>query len=423
MRKYIWALVETGSTVVFQFLSVVILSRILSPSDYGMIGMMTIFITIGNIFVDAGMGSSLIKKIDADKTDYSTLFWFNLLVSLLLYSILYISAYFLSSFYEIKEFASCLRIYSLFIVISAFGVVQNTQLNKDLRFKEMAIISIISNLVGLAVAIWMANSGYGYWSLIAQQLIYISLRVILQSIINKFIPQRVFSSSSFRYQIGFGGSIMLSNIINVIYSNIISSIIPKVGTLTQNGYYTQASKIQHVPMTIMQSVTDRVLFPVLSKCKSDEEILEKARQSLKLILIVCFFLLFLCAILSKYIVLILLGKNWIDAARYLEILFLAGFATCYQYVVRNIFKSLAKTKLVLLTEIIKAVLGVSMIFMSVSYGIEFMLWGFVVSTIISSGVYIYVLKRSCGYSYRCQMKDMILPVLIQLLTIIISLIY
>ena len=147
MRKYIWALVETGSTVVFQFLSVVILSRILSPSDYGMIGMMTIFITIGNIFVDAGMGSSLIKKIDADKTDYSTLFWFNLLVSLLLYSILYISAYFLSSFYEIKEFASCLRIYSLFIVISAFGVVQNTQLNKDLRFKEMAIISIISNLV------------------------------------------------------------------------------------------------------------------------------------------------------------------------------------------------------------------------------------------------------------------------------------
>lgn len=423
MRKYIWALIETGSTVIFQFLSVIILSRILSPSDYGMIGMMTIFITIGNIFVDAGMGSSLIKKIDADKIDYSTLFWFNLLISLILYLILYVSAYFLSSFYEIKEFASCLRVYSLFIVISALGIVQNTQLNKDLRFKEMAIISVISNIIGLAVAIGMAHSGYGYWSLISQQLIYISLRVILQFVINKFIPQRVFSSASFRYQIGFGGSIMLSNIINVIYNNIISSIIPKVGTLNQNGYYAQASKIQHVPMNIMQSVTDKVLFPVLSKCKSDGEILDKSRQSLKPILIISFLFLFLCTIFSKYIVLVLLGKNWIDATGYLEILFLAGFGICYQYVIRNIFKSLAKTKLILLTEIIKAVLGVSMILMSASYGIEFMLWGFVVSTILSSGLYVYVLKRSCGYSYRCQIKDMILPVLIQLLTIIISLIY
>lgn len=423
MKKYIWALIETGSTVVFQFLSVIILSRILSPSDYGMIGMMTIFITIGNIFVDAGMGSSLIKKIDADNVDYSTLFWFNLLISLLLYLILYVSAYFLSSFYEIQEFASCLRVYSLFIVISALGIVQNTQLNKDLRFKEMAIISVISNIVGLAVAIWMAHSGYGYWSLIAQQLIYISLRVILQSIINKFVPQRVFSSASFRYQIGFGGSIMLSNIINVIYNNIISSIIPKVGTLSQNGYYAQASKIQHVPMTIMQSVTDKVLFPVLSKCKSDGEILDKARKSLKPILVITFLMLFLCTILSRYIVLVLLGKNWLEATGYLEILFLAGFGTCYQYVVRNIFKSLAKTKLILLTEIIKAVLGVSMIFMSVAYGIEFMLWGFVVSTIISSGLYVYVLKRSCRYSYSCQLKDMIFPILILLLTITISLIY
>ena len=215
----------------------------------------------------------------------------------------------------------------------------------------------------------------------------------------------------------------IHNIINVIYNNIISSIIPKVGTLSQNGYYAQASKIQHVPMTIMQSVTDKVLFPVLSKCKSDSEILDKARQSLKPILIISFLVLFLCTLLSKFIVLVLLGRNWIDATGYLEILFLAGFGTCYQYVVRNIFKSLAKTKLILLTEIIKAALGVSMIFMSVAYGIEFMLWGFVVSTIISSGLYVYVLKRSCRYSYSCQLKDMIFPILILLLTITISLIY
>ena len=230
----------------------------------------------------------------------------------------------------------------------------------------------------------------------------------------------VISKSSFLYQIGFGGNILISNIINVIYNNIISSIIPKVGTLTQNGYYTQASKIQHVPITIIQSITDRVLFPVLSKCQTDYELLQKARKSLKAILIISFAFISLCTFLSQYIILVLLGKEWIEATFYLKILFLAGFGTCYQYVVRNIFKSLAKTKLILLTEIAKAVLGVILILLSVSNGIEFMLWGFVISTIVSSLLYIYALKHSCNYLYKYQFKDMFYPVLIQIMSFIFA---
>ena len=412
MIKYFWALIESGSTVVFQFLSIVILSRLLTPEDYGIIGMMTIFITVGNILIDSGMGGALIKKQDANKEDYSTLFWFNMLVSVGCYVVLYILSFVLSDFYNLPEFGSCLQVYGLSLIIAAFGVVQNTKLIKDLKFKQMAIIAFIANLFGLVVAIVMAYKGYGYWSLVAQQMVYIFVRVVLQVAVNRFVPQRMFSRKSFIEQFRFGGSLMVSNIVNVVYNNIISSIIPKVGTITQNGMYAQATKIQHVPVNIITSVTDKVLFPVLSKCDNSNHWLQSVRKSSKMIVAIAFGALLLCIVFSNIIVRIVLGEAWMEVVPYLKILLLAAFGIVYQYVARNILKSRGETSAILKAEVAKSVLGLVAIFISVRVGIMFMLWTYVAVSLGTSVIYAWLLKKQCSYSVQKQLADMIVPIIV-----------
>ena len=249
-------------------------------------------------------------------------------------------------------------------------------------------------------------------------MVYISVRVILQVAVNRFVPGLLFSRKSFLEQFRFGGSLLASNIVHTIYNNIISSIIPKVGTITQNGMYTQATKIQHVPVNIITSVTDKVLFPVLSKCENNDQWLRSVRKSSKMIVSIAFGALLLSIVFSDIIVRIVLGEAWMEVVPYLRILLFAAFGIVYQYVARNILKSKAETASILKAEVVKSVLGLVAIFISVRVGITFMLWTYVAVSLATSLIYALLLKHKCSYSLKSQLADMLVPIMVVVVSLL-----
>lgn len=417
-NSYLWASVEVITNVLLQFVSLIVLSRFLSPEDYGIIGTITIFISLGNMLVDSGMGAALVKKDIVKPEDYSTLFCFNLFVSFLLYALIFFLAPYLYIFYNIPDLVYYIRIYSLVIIISSVGIVQITQLIRDLRYKEIAFASCISNFIAFFVAFILAYNGFGAWSLILQQIFYITGRVLFFIFSNKHIPSLKFSLKSFREQFLFGFGILSANIIHVVYMNIISSIIPKVANVTQNGYYTQANKIQNVPVSIVTSILDKVVFPVLSKSKDDITLLSEARKMLKKTVLFSTIMISICILFSGFIVEILLGERWLNVVPYLQLLFFSGFSSVYIVVTRSLFKATGKTKVILISELLKSIIGLVLIFSFICNGVWWLIGSFVLSTYVSSIITMFLLEKYIGYKIKEQIFDLSYSLFILLIIIL-----
>lgn len=310
----------------------------------------------------------------------------------------------IASFYNSPELADCLRVYAIYLLIASLGIVQYVRLNKELRFKVMALTSLIANVAGLSVAVFVALKGGGYWALIAQHLTFIFVRALLQTLYTRYLPHIGFSLSSFKELFSFGGSIMLSGILNVVYTNIASSIIPKVGTIRQNGLYLQASRIQQVPLNVLSAISDKVLFPVLCK-QSDEDIVVTSRGYMRKILLLVSLILCLCVFLSHPLVKLVLGEKWIETADYLQVLFFASYGLCHQYLGRTLLKSIGKTKKILQIDFCKSVFGLLVLSVAAVFGIYALLWGMVGISIVISFFFIYFLHYT-GYKSTQQIRDL-----------------
>lgn len=418
MNKYIWAFIESGSTVIFQFLSLVILSHLLSPSDYGVFGAMALFISIGTMLADSGMGAALIKKENPTEIDYSTLFCFNISISFLYYVVLFVISSLIADFYEIEQLTLCIKVYGIYVIVASLGLIQNLQLNRELRLRELTIVTLISNFIGLFVAIIMGYWGYGYWSLIFQHLVFITCRVIFQFIYNKYIPQIKFSTVSFKEQFSYSVNLLGANLLNVLYSNIVSLIIPKIGTLQQNGFYLQASRIQHVPMTIASSVMDKVLFPVLSR-NQGEGLLMVARKQIYHISWIASTAILALLLLSNPLITFLLGDKWVTTTVYLQILLLASYGMVYQYIIRSLFKAKGLTKKIFKINLVQNILGISSILAASYWGIDILLWGLVAINLFVTAYYGWQVKQSLRYGYRHQFCDNIFMIVLFVISFII----
>lgn len=418
INNYFWASLEVVINVSFQFISLVVLSKILKPEDYGVLGCMTIFVSLGNMLVDSGMGSSLIRKIDATNKDYFTLFTFNLFVSLFLYLILFLFSPLIADFYDIPVLKNYIRVYSLIILISSFGIVQMTQLVKDLRFKKIALISCVSNLCSLFIAFCLAYNGFGVWALIYQQIVYILVRVILLFAVNRFVPSLKFSYISFKEQFTFGISILCSNIVNTIYMNIVSSIIPKISTTIQNGFYTQANKIQNLPVSIVSSILDKVVFPVLTKCSNIHQLFVNSRLLVRKITLFSFVFISSCVIFSDLLVRILLGSHWLGVIPYLQVLLFSGFPIIYIVLARSVFKAIGKTTIIMVTELCKSFIGIAIIFMFIFKGVWGIIIGFVLSSYLTLFIVMFFLQKHIDYTIKMQLLDLKYSIAIWILTVV-----
>ena len=321
VKGVMWSAVERFSVQGIQFVLTIIIARLVLPSDYGLIAMLSIFLAIAQVFVDSGFSNALIQKKDRTETDFSTVFYFNIIISVVFYLFLYFSAPYIASFYKEPDLSSVTRWIGLNIIIAGFSIVQRAKLTINVDFKRQAKASLSAVLISGIMGILLAYKGWGVWALVTQTLSNSLLNTLLLWIFAKWIPKWVFSRESFNTLFSFGSKLLLSGLLHTVYINLYSLVIGRRYTSIDVGFYNRAYQFASFPSINIVGIINRVIFPIQCEIQDDNERLKKS--FLKYLRISCFIifpLMIIVAVLSKPLILLLLTEKWLPAAELLPIL-------------------------------------------------------------------------------------------------------
>lgn len=316
-----WSMLQKLGDQGIQFVITIVLARLLVPEDFGLIGMLAIFIAISQTIVEAGFNKALIRKKDADEEDYSTVFFINLSVSVLLYLLLYFCAPFIAQFYNEPKLISLTRILSLIFILNAFGYVQETKLIKEMQFKRLMIINLPSTVISGIVAIVLAYNDFGVWSIVGQRLTMRFMFIIQVWFYSNWKPIWVFNKEKAKKLFAFGGNLMIVGIIQTIYLNGYKLVIGKFYPTSTLGYYENANSVVSAPISVIASVMSRVTFSVFSTIQNDDRKLKTGyKKSIQQILFVlCPFLVF-SMVLAEPLFRFVLTEKWLPAVPFFQIL-------------------------------------------------------------------------------------------------------
>lgn len=409
----LWSSFQKFGTMGISFVSNIILARLLTPEDYGCIGMLMIFILVANTFIDGGFGSALIQKKEPTQEDYSTIFYWNLFLSVVLYFALFASAPLIARFYNLPLLSSVLQVQGLVLILNSLSVIQQNRLRKQLLFKKLATVGIISALLSLAIAIYLAYLGCGVWALVAQQLLMSGFNAVLYWIVGKWNPSFVFSRKSFKELFGFGGFILLSNLINTLCNNVQGLLIGKFFSPATMGLYAQARKLEEVASTSFSSVVDQVSYPVLSSVQNDKQIMIGVLRRLVMSLAyICFPMMILLILIGDSLITLFYSAKWIECVPYFRILCIAGIAICLQGVNYSAVAAIGKSRELFKWTIIKRFVGLCLIVLGFSFfEIEGLLWGMVIGSFVIYLMNGYLVSKYVGYRLSTQFKDL-LPIIL-----------
>lgn len=404
-----WSFIDNSARLGLTFIIGIILARLLTPREFGLIGMITIFIAIAASFVNSGFSQALIRKQDCTQADYSTIFYFNLAVGLLFYLILYFTAGAISSFFNEPLLKPMVRVLSLGILINAFTLIQTTRLTKQINFKLQTKISVISTIISGGMGIAMAYTGYGVWSLVSKTIAGYLVTSVLLWIWNKWKPSFIFSIKSFKELFSFGSKLLVSGLIDTIYTNVYYLIIGKYYTAVELGYYTRANQFQTLPSSNLQGIISRVSYPVLTSIQDDKVRLRDAYKKLiRSTMLITFVLMLGMAAVARPMVLTLIGEKWEPSIIYLQMLCFVGMFYPLHALNLNMLQVLGRSDLFLRLEIIKKALAFPTIIIGVFWGIKALILGMLGLNVIAYYLNSYWSGQFIGYSFFDQVKD-ILP--------------
>ena len=407
-----WSAFERFSTQGISFIIGIIIARILTPADYGIIGMIAIFTGISGVFVGAGFGAALIRKQDRTDIDFSTVFYYNLFVSLFFYSILFICAPLIAKFYDTPILIPITRVVSLNIVIGAIGAIQSTKLNIAIDFKTQTKISLIAVTITGSIGIFLAYNGFGVWALVFQGL---ASTLISTGLLWYFIgwkPKWAFSVNSFKDLFGFGSKLMLSGLLDTIYQNIYQVVIGKKFSAADLGFYTRAIGFVQLPSSNITGVIQRVTFPVLSEMQSDiHRLANNYRKLLKMSAFVIFPMMMLLAALGEPLIKIVLTDKWLPAVPLIQ-------ALCFSYMLYpihainlNLLQVKGRSDLFLRLEIIKKILITIVLFATAPFGVLIMCYGIILTSVLALIINTHYTGKLIQIGFLTQIKDM-LPILL-----------
>lgn len=420
-----WSTIQRFSTLCISFVSNLVLARLLSPDDFGCIGILVVFISISQTFIDSGFGSALIQKKTPTQDDYSTIFFWNIGVSVLIYIVLYCLAPIIARFYNINIITDILRVQGLIIIINSFRIVQYNKLRKSLKFKKISIITILADIIAVITAIILAYQGYGVWCLVTQQLLLSTLTTLLFWLSSDWKPSLVFSKDSFKELFSFGGYILLSNIFVTLFNDIQSLIIGKLYSVRNVGLYTQSRRLESIPAGTISAVVSQVVFPLFSKYQNDtytlKEILKKITRTLAFVV---FPLMVIAIIIAEPLIIILFSDKWIDCVPFFRILCIGGIAESLCDINYNMVAALGKSKTLFRWTIIKSFAGLVLICAGALFGINGIIWAvtirFFLIYIINSSLSAYYLNMSIQEQYKDLIKIFVITGLSYIITIIIN---
>lgn len=405
----LWSFIDSFANQGVQFVVGIILARILSPREFGLIGILTIFIAISQSFIDSGFSSALIRKKKCTQTDYSTIFYFNLGIGILFYFILFFAAGAISSFFKEPQLEMLLKVLGLGLILNALGIIQRTILTKNINFKLQTKVSLVASIGSGGTAIAMALLDYGVWSLVALTLTRFGLTSLFLWIWAKWKPLLVFSKKSFKELFAFGSKLLVSGLIDTTYRNIYYLIIGKYFSAVELGYYTRADQFRALPSQNLTGIISRVSYPVLASIQDDIPKLKAAyKKIIRSTMFVTFILMLGMAAVAKPMVLTLIGDKWLPAVIYLQMLCFVGIFYPLHALNLNMLQVQGRSDLFLRLEIIKKILAVPTIIIGILFGIKIMILGMMVNTLIAYYLNSYWSGRMLGYSFFQQVKD-ILP--------------
>lgn len=401
-----WSAAETLLVRGVSFLVGIVLARLLTPSEYGLIGIVLIFTTILEGFVDSGFSSSLIRKKEVSDEDYNTMFITNMVVSVLMFIILYSCAPLIANFFNHPELILLTRVMGLLIIFQALSIVQDTILNRRIDFKTKTKAAVFSAAVSGVVGIAMAFSGCGVWSLVGQKLSRQLLYTICLWVLNRWLPNFKFNISSFRYMWGFGWKMLVSGLLDRIWNQLNQTVIGKYYSPATLGQYTRASEFANLLSSNITSVVQRVSYPVLAQVQDDKKRMIGAyRKVIKTTMFLTAVCLFSLGAVSEPFLYCLIGPQWGLAAKYLP--YICVFMSLYplQAINLNMLKVQGRSDLFLYLEIIKKIIAIGPICLGIFVGIFWMLIGSIVVGVISFFLNSYYTGRDLGYSSFMQLKD------------------
>lgn len=417
----IWSFAQRFGVMLISFCANIVLARLLSPDDFGCIGMLMIFILIANTFIDGGFGSALIQKKQPTQDDYSTIFYWNLFISVILYVILLYLSPLIAKFYDIPLLSPVLRTQGLVLILNSFSVIQQNRLRKQLQFKKLAIINLISASASLLITIYLAYIGYGVWALVAQQLMISLFNAVLFWIIGKWWPSFVFSLRSFKELFSFGGFLLLSNLINTFCNNIQGLLIGKYFSPYTMGLYSQAKKLEEVASTSISCIVDQVSYPVLSEVQDDKEKLQKVLKGLTTsIAFFSFPIMLLLIVIAKPLIVLLYSERWVECVPYFQILCIAGLAISLQNINYYAVAAIGKSKSLFNWTLVKRVTSIILIVAGFCInGIYGLLCGMVIASYSIYLINSALASKYIGYTLRAQLRDLLPVISVSILSLLI----
>ena len=404
-----WSFIDNIVGQGITFLVGLVLARLLSPAEYGLIGIITIFIAVFNSIVDSGFSNALIRKNDAKDLDYNTVFISNLVLSVVLFGILYISAPAISSFFNQSQLIPLLRVMGIIVIINAFAIIQRTFLVKKVDFKTQTKVSLISSISSGFIGIGMAVSDLGVWSLVGQQISRQFLNSAFLWIFSQWYPKIEFSFKSFKELFSFGWKLLVSGLIDTVWREIYQVVIGKCYTPVALGQYTRAQQFASICSSNLTSVVQRVSFPVLSSVQDDKERLKNGyKRIIKVTMLLTFVLMLGLAAVAKSLVLALIGEQWLPCVSYLQIICLQMMLYPLHSLNLNMLQVQGRSDLFLKLEIIKKIIAIGPLLLGIFVNIYWMLGGSVVTGFIAYYLNAYYSGPFLNYSIKEQVKD-ILP--------------
>lgn len=405
-----WSALERFLTQGIQLAITLYLARLLGPTAFGLVGMLAVFIAIANVFVDSGFTSALIRKTDRTESDLVTAFYYNIAMAGLCYFALYISAPLVSDFYQQAELQTLLRILGLAVLINAFTLIPRVKLNVAMDFKTQAKISVLSVLISGPTAIILAINGYGVWALVAQTLLNASCATFLFNLFVPWLPRGRITKHAFNYLIGYGSKLLLSGLLDVTYNNLYQIIIGKKFNPAVVGQFTQANQLASVPVTTLTGIIQRVTFPLFSQLQDEPDRMANAyRQTLTLSALVIFPLIVALGVIAKPLLTSLLGEQWQDAAALLSVLCLGYMLYPIHSINLNLLQVTGRSDLFLKLEVMKKIIGVTVLLLSIPYGVLAMCLGFTLTSYLALLLNTYYTAKLTHLSQWQQCKD-ILPI-------------
>lgn len=401
-----WSGIDNVAQFGVTFIVSIVLARLLSPDDYGLIGIITIFTAVCTALINGGFTTALIRKKNASDDDYNTTFIVNLCISLLLYVVIYISSPFIAAFFHREELIALTQVSSLGMIIGALGLVQQTRLTKCIDFKTQTKITIVASVGSGIVGIVMALMGFGVWSLVIQSLASQGLRTILLWMADKWVPQLRFSLVSFHELFGFGWKMMLSSLIDTVWKELYQVVVGKFYSPATLGQYTRAKQFSTLFSSNLTTVIQRVTYPVLSNIQDDKDRMISAyRRIIKITMFVTVISMFFLGAISEPLLYCLIGSKWHEAATYLPLICITGSFYPLHAINLNMLQVQGRGDLFLGLEIIKKIIGIIPLSVCFLYGIMPMLYVSVMTSIICYFLNSYFPGKLLGYSSWMQIRD------------------